>query len=168
MRRTLARTRSILVAVLLTIATVTSVQLATSGPASAATCSWPKTGYQYCSGISHEVLSSKFYKGTSQYYNGNGDHAASIYFNGALKDKLADGECTNLRIIATNSYWPAGNVYTQPDWKVCGAGNEEVIGIYLDQAWVYPGTHVEVQHCYAYNDGANRFCSTFWERTLPS
>lgn len=148
--------------------TLVTVQVFTISPASAASCSWPSTGYQYCTGVNHEVLSSKFYKGTSQYHNGKGAQSPNLYVNGALKDKQADGECTNLRVIATNSYWPAGNVYTQPDWKVCGAGTERVIGIYLDQAWTYPGTNIQIQHCYAYNDGAGRFCTTFFERNVPS
>lgn len=148
--------------------TLLSIQVVAAGPASAATCTWPKTGYQYCSGIRHEVISSKFYEGTSQYHNGKGKQDPNLYVNGILKDKQADGECTRLRVRATNGYWPAGNIYTQPDWKVCGAGTKDVIGIFLDQAWTYPGTRIQIQHCYAYDDGAGTHCSTFFERKIPS
>lgn len=152
------------------LVTMMSLQVLTGPPAHAASCSWPKKGYQVCTGIRHEVLSSKFYKGTSSYFNGKGGQSPSLYVNGKLKDKQADGRCTWLRVRATGPYWPESNpnIYTQPKWKVCGAGNEKVIGIQLDQAWTYPGTTLKIQHCYAYNNGAGIFCSTFFKRTIPT
>lgn len=160
-----------LLAVLVACATIVSIEVVLSGPAAAATCQAVGSGlnrHQYCSGIRNEVLSSKFTKGTASYYNGKTQNVdASIYFNGLLTDKQADGRCTYVRFVATNSYWPDGNVVTSKDLRVCGKGTHKVIGFTIDQAYTYPGTKVQIQHCWAPQGGKGTYCTTMYQRTIP-
>lgn len=145
------------------------LQFVAASSASAVECQMVGEGmsrHQYCTGLRHENLGSKFFKGTSSYFNGKKQNVdASIYINGVLKDKEADGNCTWLRIRAVNSYWPNGNVYSSKEWKVCGAGEKKILGITIDQAWTYEGTRVSVQHCQDF--GSQKACSTFFERKIP-
>ena len=160
-----------LLAVLVACATIVSMQVGLAGPASATTCQMVGSGlsrHQYCTGIRNEVLSSKFTKGTASYFNGKTQNVdASIYFNGLLTDKQADGRCTFVRFIATNAYWPNGNVVTSPDLRVCGKDNHKVLGFTIDQAFTYPGTKVQIQHCWAPQGGKGTYCTTMFQRTIP-
>src|SRR5688500_13558468 len=109
-------------AVVTAVAAMLSLQVVFASSASAESCQWVGSGlnrHQYCTGVNHEVLSAKVSQGTVSYFNGTTQNVeASIYFNGVLKDKLADGRCTWLRWKATNAYWPNGNITTSDKLKV--------------------------------------------------
>lgn len=147
-----------------------SLQLVVAPTAGATTCSTVGSGlnrHQHCSGLHDEFIGSKFFKGTADYYDGRTQNVeASIEVIGKLKDKAADGNCTWVRFIATNSYWPNGNVVTAPKYKVCGAGTSKVIDVYIHGAYTYPGTKIVVQHCQDF--GQQKACSTFFQRKIPS
>ena len=159
----MSRVLKMFVTVMVAMSSLVAVQSATMSPAAAASCSTSGPSndrYQYCTGIRHEVLAAKFTSGTSSWFI----QGRTLYVNGRLTDKAADGKCTWMRIRVTNAYWPDGNVYTQPSWKVCGAGNSKVVGIRLDQAWMYPG-RVQIQHC-SLTGGARIECPTIFSRNV--
>ena len=149
-----------------------SLQVVTASTASATTCSMVGSGlnrHQYCSGLHHEYLGSKFSKGTAVYYDGRTHNVeASIDVIGRLADKARDGNCTWLRLKVTSPTWPQGNIVTNKKYKRCDGDPAKNMELYIHGAYTYPGSKVEVQHCQRFRKYNQTVCDTFFKRTIPS